>query len=163
MTGKRQQRNIEQAAGAVAEVLRQTVVATITDGTPEHARQAVREILAYDRRFQATGGGGPASSILVYTLMGWLGHVRVALADRPEAVDEVLAWIEESLGRRYRARARYTSVILRMDTPSDEVANYMEALRDDFLPSLIWLLAGAVARYGDGDVEWLRRLERAPA
>jgi hypothetical protein len=37
---------------------------------------------------------------------------------------------------------------------------YSQALGDDFLPSLVWLVAGVVAVYGEGDVAWLRDLER---
>ncbi|MQA17084.1 MAG: hypothetical protein GEV09_24015 [Pseudonocardiaceae bacterium] len=158
---KREQRQIDQAVDAVAQVLRQAVQDTITMGGPEPARETINEIAEIDDRSPRSDGGGAARMMAVYMLLGWLTMVRDALDDQPQRVDEILGWIEETLGRRYRARARYTSGSLHSDTGVDEITNYMDALRADFLPSLIWLLAGAVARYGAGDTEWLRRLERA--
>ena len=72
----------------------------------------------------------------------------------------MLAWIEDALGTRYRARARYTSGALRSEQDAAEIMMYAQALGDDFLPSLVWLIAGAVAVHGAGDAEWLRDLER---
>ena len=37
---------------------------------------------------------------------------------------------------------------------------YAQALRADFLPSLVWLIAAAVAVHGSGRIEWLGDLER---
>jgi hypothetical protein len=39
------------------------------------------------------------------TLVRWAGLARAELADQPGWVDEVLAWIQDALGTRYRARA----------------------------------------------------------
>ena len=71
----------------------------------------------------------------------------------------MLAWIEENLGKRYRARARYTASALESEAGAGEITSYRPALQDDFLATLIWLLAGAVAVFGGGDVDWLKALE----
>lgn len=161
MLSKRERQQVEEAAEAVVEVLRESVRATVADPGPGHARQVVGGLLTMDQRADAQDG--PARLMTTYTLLGWLTAVRAELSDRPERVDTVLGWIGENVGSRYRARARYTSAALRSDDEAGEIVEYLEALGDDFLPSLVWLLAGAVACYGDGDVEWLLSLEEAAA
>jgi hypothetical protein len=37
------------------------------------------------------------------------------------------------------------------------VQELADELQDDFLPALIWLAAGVVAEYGNGDAGWLAR------
>lgn len=159
----REQRQIELAVEALDAILLQAVQETITDARPDPARETVGELIELDERHGSVDNRGTGRLVAVLSLAAWLGAVREELADQPQRVDEVLDWIEESLGRRYRARARYTSGPLMSESAADEIADYMDALGDDFIPSLIWLLAGAVARYGDGDVAWLRRLRGAPA
>lgn len=161
MASKRQRQQLDQAADAVAQALRQAVHNTVSTGDPEPARQTINELAEIDHRSARGSDGRAARMMAMYTLLSWLAMVRDALDDRPQRVDEVLGWIGQTLGQRYRSRARYTSGSLHSDAAADEIAHYMDALRADFLPSLIWLLAGAVARYGEGDVEWLRHLERA--
>jgi hypothetical protein len=56
-----------------------------------------------------------------------------------------VAWIEENLGRRYRARARYTASAPESEAGAAEITTYRPALQDDFLATLVWLLAGAVS------------------
>jgi hypothetical protein len=131
MLSRREEREIAQAAEAVALVLREAVAATVAEPGPAPAREVVARILELDEQAGGTDGAGPGAR-----------------------------WIEEHLGARYRARARYTSGALRSDEAAVEIADYLDALRDDFLPSLVWLLAGAAACYSDGDVD--RLLGAAP-
>jgi hypothetical protein len=95
-------------------------------------------------------------------LVRWLSLAREEL-DRPDLAEEALAWIEASVGRRYRARANYVAGVLRSEEGAMGIMDHLDALRDDFLPALVWLLAGTVAVHGAGDVAWLRRLEAASA
>lgn len=159
MLSKQEQQQLDEATAALAAALRQAVQDTVTAGGPKPAREAIDGLLETHHHQQAC----PDQLMVGYQLVGWLGTVRDALGDRPQRVDEVLGWVEEAVGRRYRARARYTSGALDSEGMESQTMHYADALGVDFLPSLIWLLAGAVARYGEGDVEWLRRLEQAPA
>lgn len=157
MLSKRERRQFDEAAAQLATTLRQAVQRTVTAGGPQPAREAISQLLGTS----PPGRGHPAELMAGYQLLSWVRLVRDALGDRPQRVDEVLGWIEEAVGRRYRARARYTSGALDSESAEPQTLHYRDALGADFLPSLIWLLAGAVARYGDGDVEWLHRLEQA--
>jgi hypothetical protein len=158
MARRRDQEELEQAAKAVGGLLVDAVVATIADGTPGPARECVGEFRAIDDRVAPEDEGGPTVLVATLTLVQWLSAARKELLDRPGRVEEVLGWIEDAMGRRYRARARYTSGVLRSADGARESMEYAGALQDDFLPSMIWLVAGVVAVYGEGDVKWLRRL-----
>jgi hypothetical protein len=163
MSQESDRRLVEGLAQAVGDELLVAVSRTVEDPTPDSARSCTRELLESDRRSAPDGRGGAVELTATLALVRWLSLAREELADRPERVDEVLTWIEDALGKRYRARARYTSGALQSEDGASEVMEYRKALQEDFLPSLVWLVAGAVARYGDGDTDWLRRLERPAA
>ncbi|MGH3565978.1 MAG: hypothetical protein ACRDRH_08085 [Pseudonocardia sp.] len=139
----------------VANDLEGTVRQTLADRSHEPARATIAALTRLDDEFSATGESPPGWTLSFLTLAGWLLAVGTAVADRPERDDEVLAWIETNLGRRYRARSRYTIGAFHGD---EELASYVEALGEDFLPTLVWLLAAAVELYGDDDPGWPRRL-----
>jgi hypothetical protein len=160
MSLKKEQRAFEEVAVIVGDLLRRAVSATITDRVPDRAREAVGEFLDIDDRAAAVdAGGGPTELLATLTLVRWHSLAREALADRPRRVEEVLTWIEDNIGRRYRARARYTSAIMVSEEGAQEIVVYRSALEEEFLATLIWLFAGAVALYGDGDLAWLDALE----
>jgi hypothetical protein len=160
MSLKKEQKAFAEVAGIVGDLLRRAVEATVTDRVPDRAREAVGEFLDVDDRAAAVDAtGGPTELLATLLLVRWHALAREALVDRPQRVEEVLAWIEENIGRRYRARARYTSAIMQSEEGAQEIAMYRDALEEDFLATLIWLLAGAVALYGDGNVGWLDALE----
>lgn len=158
---EKQQRDVERAAEAVGDALRQAVEATIAEHSPEPARETIMEIIDTGRHAPTPDGGNPAAMMTTYLLLHWLGNVRAALVDHPDRVAEILAWVEEHLGHRCRLRARYTAVALDGPDGVDEIAEYARGLGADFMPSIVWLLAGAVARFGDGDVGWLQQIQRA--
>lgn len=158
MLNKKQARDVARAAEAVDRVLLDAVAQTVAEPGPEPARHILAELLRHDDRPEF-GDGGPARMMAFIALAGRLTDVRAALADRPDRVEQVLGWVGEQLGPRFRARSRYTSGMLVDDAAANETSEYVDALREDYLPSLVWLLAGAVARYGDGDVGWLQEIE----
>jgi len=159
MASKQELREVEEAAEAIGGLLVRAVEATVEDASPVPAREAVGEFLSIDAHAAPDSGSGPAQLLATLTLSRWLGQVREALVDQPQRVDEILSWIEESLGKRYRARTRYTSPVLESEAGAGEITTYRAALQDDFLATLVWLLAGAVAVFGGGDVAWLKALE----
>ena len=161
MASKQELREVEQAAEAIGGLLMRAVEATVAEPSPVPSREAVGEFLSIDRSAAPDSVSGPAQLLATLTLSRWLGLVREELADRPQRVDEVLDWIEENLGKRYRARARYTSPALESAAGAGDITTYRPALQDDFLATLVWLLAGAVAVYGAGDIAWLKALEPA--
>ena len=160
MSGKRDERQIQQVAEAIAGLLAEAVKETVERRTPGPARECTGALLEIDRQAAPEDEGGPAELMATLTLVRWAGLARAELADQPGWVDEVMAWIQDALGTRYRARARYTSGALRSEQDAAEIMLYAQALGDDFLPSLVWLIAGAVAVHGAGDTAWLRDLER---
>lgn len=164
MVRKQDVREVEEAAETIGGLLRRAVEATIADRVPDRAREAVGEFLTIDASAAPDSGSGPAQLLATLTLSRWLGLVREELADRPDRVEQVLGWIEDNVGRRFRARARYTSGVLESEAAAGEITTYRAGLGDDFLASLIWLVAGSVAVFGGGDMAWLQRLDGgAPA
>ena len=66
---------------------------------------------------------------------------------------ELLTAVENTLNDEWAevARAGY------LDGDPGEAARRAEALADDELPAMIWLVAGIVALHGDGNSAWLTR------
>jgi hypothetical protein len=161
---KAEERQFQQVAEAITALLAEAVKETLEQGSPEPARECVAELVDIDRHAAPEEEGGPAELMATLALVRWAGLARLEVGEgRPGWVEDVLGWVEETLGKRYRARARYTSGALRSEEEAGEIMIYAGALRDDFLPSLVWLMAGAVALHGGGDIAWLRDLERNAA
>ena len=159
---KADEREFQQVAEAITALLAEAVKETVEQRSPEPARECVAGLVDLDRHAAPEDEGGPAELMATLALVRWAGLARVELGeDHPGWVEDVLAWVEETLGKRYRARARYTSGALRSEEEAGEIMIYAGALREDFLPSLVWLIAGAVALHGGGDIAWLRDLERS--
>lgn len=152
-------REMEQAATSVGELLADAVQATLDHRTPDAARQAAAELVGVDDRAAPEHQGGPAQLMGMLTLVRWLSLAREATPDRAERAEEALGRVEELLGKRYRARARYVSGALRNGEEAADVHTAQTALQAEFLPALTWLVAGAVAEFGGGDIAWLRGLE----
>jgi hypothetical protein len=158
---KREQKQVQQVAEAVVGLLTEAVKETIEQRSPEPSRECVAELVAVDRRAAPEDNGGPVELMATLGLIRWAGLARRELGDGPEWIEQALGWIEQTLGKRYRARSAYTAGALRSEVEAAEIMMYSEALRADFLPSLIWLIAATVALHGAGDVDWLRDLERS--
>ena len=159
MAKTREIREMEQAATTVRDLLADAVEATIEHRTPEAAREAAAELVGVDARAAPQGPSGPAQLMGMLTLVRWLTLVREATPDRVARGDEALDRVNELLGSRYRARARYVAGALESEEAASEVPAAQAALQEEFLPALTWLVAGSVAEFRNGDVEWLRELE----
>ncbi|QJY49231.1 hypothetical protein [Pseudonocardia broussonetiae] len=152
-------REIAKAAEAIGDLLYRAVEATLEEPSPDPGRQATAQFVELDARAVPDGDGGPAQLMATLTLVRLLSLVREAVADRPDRVEEALGWITERMGKRYSARARYVTGVLESEADTADVPAKRQVLMSEFLPSLVWLLTGAVAVFGDGDLDWLRGLE----
>ncbi|MDN5918284.1 MAG: hypothetical protein L0I76_24830 [Pseudonocardia sp.] len=148
MTGTRvrgQRRDIDGAAGFVAARLADAVRETLATRSPQEARDVITELARFDDRLAATDEPSPGRVSAFLTLASRLNAVLPTLADGPERVEGVLEWVATDLGRPRHARPRRS----RGSGHTDELWAYAEAQQDDFLPSLVWLLAAVEALYGD--------------
>ncbi len=157
--GERELDEVEQVAGAVWELLLAALTATIETGSHSPARDCAEELVDIDATAAPDTDSGPAQVLATMSLVRRLTVVREATADRADRVEEVLGWVGEKIGKRYAARARYVAGPLESETGAAEVMSARPALQGDFLPALIWLLAGAVAVYGSGKPAWLQEQE----
>lgn len=151
--------NEAAAFAVVSDAIQTAIRETLTDRSHEPARAAIKQLTSLDDEFAATGQPPPGWTLAFLTLARWSNLARAALADRPEPAEKALAWIETNLGRRYRARAGYTIGAFADPARGDELAAYVEALGEDFLPTLVWTLAALVELYAEGDAGWPRRLD----
>lgn len=147
-------RRLDHAVELITSVLADAVRGTIEESSPEPAREVVQEFADADMPEDES-----LLPVLTIVLLHWLDLLRTELADQPDRVDEGLGWVAEHLGNRYRLRARLVSPPLEREDSDADVAQYIEGLGADFVPAMIWLIAGVVARYRDGDAGWLRELQ----
>lgn len=150
MAGSRS--DVAAAADRVSELILEAVEQTLAERSPDPGRRYLTG-LAGGR----TDDERATELMVTLILVRWLSVARDAV-DRPDLVEPVLVWIGEQLGPRFAARARYTSGPLVGEETAAEIMGYRDALRGDFLPSLVWQLAAVVALHGKGEPEWLRRL-----
>ena len=137
---------IEDAYRLVSDVLEGAVRETLAEPGPEPARFAVRQLTSVDDELpdEATP---PGWSLAFLVLADWYDAARTALADDDGRADRALGWVSEHLGRRFAARARYTVAPLVVPANAGETSLCVEALREDFLPTMVWTVAGLVAEY----------------
>ncbi len=147
-----EQTEIAQAADRISELVLDAVTETLARRSAEPGREYLAGF---------TGGHSDeqrATELMVtLILVRWLSVARDDVGTG-ELVEPVLEWIGTELGPRFAARARYTSGPLVGEETAAEIMGYRDALREDFLPSLLWQLAAVVALHGEGDPEWLRKL-----
>jgi hypothetical protein len=142
---------VEEVQGLLLEAVRET----IESGSPEPARSRIAVIVEIDEGVTAFHSGPPPGQTVAFVcLIRWLTRSARDDTFRPEP-DEVLGWIGQHVGARYRARAGYLIGTLDPDRAEDVAALYAEALGDDFLPTLLWIAAALTALHGHGDSSWL--------
>lgn len=148
MARTRREAGIEDAYRLVSDVLEGAVRETLAEPGPEPARFAVRQLTSVDDELpdEATP---PGWSLAFLVLADWYEAARTALADDEQRAERALGWVAEHLGRRFAARARYTVTPLVDLANARETSLYVEALGEDFLPTMVWTVAGLVAEYPD--------------
>lgn len=155
--------DVEGAYRLVSDVLADAVRETLAEPGPEPARVAVRRLTAVDRDVPEDATP-PGWSLAFLVLADWYDAARTALADTDDRADRALGWVEQHLGHRYAARARYTVTPLVDPADARETSHYVDALGPDFLPTMVWTVAGLVAEFpateADDDV-WPRTLADA--
>lgn len=114
-----------------------------------------------------TGGplvdGTMGLSMAFAVLAGWLTGVREREPDERMAEDAV-EWVRAEIGADAAGKAtRAAGLLGGQDGAGSTVQELLDELQADFLPALTWLAAGAVARCGGGDAEWLPALDPPPA
>lgn len=99
-------------------------------------------------------------------LVRWLLTARDRHGGGTALTNEVVAWVATRLDRHGVAvqnRAWYLGGprVPAPEAPTDWSAIMRDVLETDDVAVLVWLVSGLVAVAGDGDVTWLRRLDRA--
>lgn len=153
------------AAEMVEQQMREAVADTLRAPSPDPARALADRFLDLDDDLDTDPDRpGPMQTLALLTATSWLttaqgkaAQERAGRDTTPDTVtwdvEAVLDWIGDHIGPRYRARTRYVRGFV--DGGVSEAVGYADALGDDFLPALIWLAAGIVARHGGGDAAWL--------
>lgn len=139
------------------EVLTSVISDTITSGSPEPARRYARELVERDERAEISQSDPPpGQTVALIMLCQWLAAWTPEDGGRPDP-DQVLEWIAEHIGPRYRARARYLIALLGDDSQraSEAIELYADALRDDFLPAVVWIASALTALHGPPDRAWI--------
>jgi hypothetical protein len=159
---------LEDLLGLVTNGSEAVVASTIAQRSPEPARIFAERVRNIDNAVGNQTGdaaddedGTPGLSMACAILSDWLTAAREEQAD-PQMTDKVLAWIGATLGPDVAQIADTATGILDPDTTRGLTVQYLaNELQADFLPALIWLTAGVVAEYGNGEVAWLHRGEAA--
>lgn len=146
-------RELDAMVETMEGVLLDAVEETLQSGSPAPARDRIARVTETDDELGTFGSGTPpGQTFALIILTRWLGTAGAG-ADS----EDLLGWIGDNLGSRYRARSKYMIGVLDPGTAAETVRLYGDALGDDFLPALIWIASALVARYGDGDPAWLRQ------
>lgn len=142
----------------LADELETIIEHTLAQRSPEPARTFATRVVDTDLGVaENSDEESPALTMAFLVLARWLASVRDEQTD-PDLAEKVLAWIRTGLGPQCARLADTAVGILGLQAHRDLTVQYLaDELKDDFLPALVWLSAGAVAEYGKGDVAWLRQ------
>lgn len=135
-----------------------TVADTLEQRTATSARDTTQLILDCDAQFAAPRtaartsdhGIGTGETIAVVVLIWWLSRLR-----DPEMVEGALSWVRTELDPDAARQATRASSLLCSAFDAPMIIGLRKELGTDLIPALTWLAAGAVTRYGGGDVNWL--------
>ena len=144
----------------VRALLRETVATTLEHLDPSIARARLARVAEIDAEIEAEGldDRAPGQWFADLALTTWLmtaGRSR----EGGGLAQSVLAWVAANLGPVGSALERIAVGLLDEPHDMEAIEGAIDELDDDFLPSLVWLVAGAVAVAGEGDVAWLDRLD----
>jgi hypothetical protein len=143
---------VEDAYRLVSDVLEGAVRETLAAPGPDPARFAVRQLTAVDKELP-DDATPPGWSLAFLVLADWYDAARTTLAGSEDRAERALGWIEQHMGRRFAARARYTVTPLVDPDNARETSLYVDALGPDFLPTMVWTVAGLVAEFPADDTE----------
>jgi hypothetical protein len=164
----------EDENGLVVEILddrvRRAVADTLDARSPEPAREEVRCLVESDGEMGDPDvvpgdlGGAPAQGMALAILLGWLAN----RGPRPiptAARTRVPEWVAETLGPRPGAiAAQLIGITGSEEERREALGPIADDLGEDFLAGLMWIAAGLVALYGDGDPDaYLAFPEGVPA
>ncbi|MPZ65572.1 MAG: hypothetical protein GEU83_08650 [Pseudonocardiaceae bacterium] len=142
-------RELDKMVEAMEGLLLDAVGETLDSGLPAPARDRIARVIEIDDEVDSfESGPPPGQTFALIILTSWLS---TPMAGHRADADEVLDWIGDNLGARYRARAKYVIGMLDPNSAAETVQLYGDALADDLLPTLIWIASALVARYGDGN------------
>jgi hypothetical protein len=155
--------DVDDLFDLLAEELQEVVAATIQQRSPAPARLLATRVMQTDMDVNAetqpsddADQDAPGISLAFAVLAGWLSSAREKHAAVPHMDDRVLSWVEKNLGTEYAQIAEKATGIIGGEPHGDTtVQDLADALDTDFLPALIWLTAGVVAEYEDGDASRL--------
>jgi hypothetical protein len=139
--------------------VRRAVRDTITQASAEPAREEVRCLVASDGETADPEadpdelGAAPAQGLAFAILIGWLANQ----GPRPiptAARTRVPEWVRTTLGADAGDAVDLMIGVLGSAEERDRaIGPAGESLGDDLLASLMWIAAGLVALYGDGDTD----------
>ncbi|MEJ2890800.1 hypothetical protein [Actinomycetospora aeridis] len=140
-----------------SEALRGVVAATLEQRDADIARAWHARLVDADEHVRDEDDRSPGqwfADLAVTTRLLQVGRQ----ADGGDLARRAVGWVAE-LGESAPAVERLGVALL--DQPQDVAAvePCIVELGDDYLPAMVWLLTGAVAVAGDGDVRWLDALD----
>lgn len=149
----------------LADDLEDVIARTLADHSAEPARRFTARVVetdllvALEENDQAGRHETLGVTVAFLILTGWLTRSRAELSG-PDTAAEVLGAIRDGLGREFVDVAVPAAGLLAAESSRPTSRKLADDLDDELLPALIWLAAGLVRRYGDGDVTWLRWCDR---
>lgn len=155
---------VDELVDLLDAMLRDTVGRTVSEPSAEPARHIAR--LIHSGGDCLAGPDAEDGAVLSFTfavLAGWLTGARERDPATAMAADAV-AWVRSEIGDGPADSAVRAGALLGPPSPAGAdltVQQLADALGEDFLPALLWLSAGAVARFGGGDPAWLPALDRS--
>lgn len=152
--------NVADLIDMLASDTQLVIARTVEDRSPEPARGFAARLAEADLLIAAESGPGYGAhdalgvTITSLVLVSWLTRVCPKQFDK-DVAEAVLRAVHEELGLQC-ANAASVAMDLAWDTELPVgLAVGRDKLGDDLVPALVWLAAGLVWRFGDGEVTWL--------
>jgi hypothetical protein len=146
--------DLEELIGLLAEDLSNVISRTLADRSPFPARDFTDRIIETDLAMatESDEAGTLGQSVAYLVLSSWWNSVSAATFD-PTLTQRAVDWVRAELPLECAAPALRAADAVG-PAADHEVTQIADELADDFLPGLIWLAVGLVAKYGDSDPTW---------
>jgi hypothetical protein len=147
---------LEDLIGMLAADLETVISRTLLERSPDAAREFADRVTDTDLAMMADGedAGTLGQSVAFLVLSSWLTAVSDAQFDPritdPSLTDRALDWVRVVLPPECAPLALRASGTIGL-VPDEDVQQVAADLGDDFLPGLVWFVAGLVAEYGGSD------------